>query len=394
MPLMTLGKVILSAAFAAAIWTTALPAGEAVVSRKSNAAVSIGGEVRTDYSFRTSSDKSSSPSRDGKYSDFAVRGASLRINADVHPNIKAILKIDLSASVEIHGDLEEMLEEALIVMSAVGGTGFGFFAGKGRAPYGQDVTLGMIQSYHHEADRADSSEGRIFLTDPPDELPPMRPGQFDRVLAAGATYGWEDRWKVELAAFQPSRFRYEPRLRDGGDRENPAGIGAAARIWWMPFEDFVVQASAMVVRSGRMADTGLRKDVLSGAPGADGTEAATAFSAGFDYRRGDWRIFGEYQHGRDWNFTEGYNTDTWQLGAAYTFAPGWRIGAMAESLRIADAARDTRTAYYKGALNLRHTFENGLFILAEYGHERRRRRGAVADDSYAHFAGMRLGFAF
>jgi predicted porin len=161
----------------------------------------------------------------------------------------------------------------------------------------------------------------------------------------------------------------------------------------MPFEDFVLQASAIVVRAGGMAKMRLREDLLPGAR-ARGAETAVAASVGFDYRRGPWRVFGEYQRGWNWNFTEGYDTDAWQLGAAYDFAPGWRAGAAVEGLHIRDAGRGVRTAYARGILNLRRSFGNGIFLLAEYGYERRRRSGDFVDRATGHFVGLRLGFSF
>lgn len=367
---MTLGKVILCV-FITLLCAVGGRAGERVYSypilSTGAASVSVGGEVRVDVSSRTAA----------KGGDPALRGTNLRVAADVHPNIKALLKLDLSSQVEINGGLDELVEEAMLVMSAVGGTGIGFFAGRGRAPYGQDVTLGMLQSYHHAADAGDSSEGRVFIVDPsPGELPPMRPGQLDRVLAAGVSYEWEDRWKVEVAAFQPDWDHYDPWLkgRSGSVLDNPSGLGGAARVWWMPFEDFVLQASAMVLHSGRMAEAHAR-----------GAESAKAVSVGFDYRDGPWRVFGEYQRGWDWGFSDGYATDTWQAGAAYDFAPGWRFGGMVEGLRAGE------TKYHKGVLNLRRSFESGVFVLAEYGYEKRKRH---ADKTFGHFVGMRVGFTF
>ncbi len=378
------GNAILAAALAAALAAGCLNAGEPprlTLSVGPYAAVSVGGEVRADATHSTAD-----------HSDAALRAADLRLAADIHPNIRALLKLDLTDDVEIHGDRAGIIEEAMLVLSAVGGTGLGFFAGKGRAPYGQDVTLGMLQSYHHIADQADSGEGAAFIADSSGGLPPMRPGQLERVLQAGAQYEWTDRWKVEVGAFLPERHRYDARLTADGARERPAEGGVAGRVWWMPFEDLVVQASAIVVRSGTMGNMALRRDA---APGARGTDAAKAVSAGFDWRVGCWRVFGEYQHGWDWNFTKGYDTDAWQLGAGYALAESWRVGGMLEGLHVRDAARETETDYYKAALNLRHTFPNGIYVLAEYGYERRRRvQAGVADKAQGHFIGFRLGFKF
>lgn len=415
------GKSILLALVLAIVNQAGLSAGEShdpimigdgVVSLRKNAVVTIGGEVATDYSYRsarTTSTRADAPDpTQAHIGDLSVRYANLRIQADVHPHVSAFFKVDLSANGDRYAGRDEILEEALVVMSAVGGTGLGFFAGKGRVPYGQDVTLGMLQSYHHSANQWDSSEGLIFLSDPPDErqatgretyppAAPMRPGQVDRVFLAGASYVWQDRWKVEAAAFQPSDFEFRERLTDTERHKGPGRIGAAARVWWRPFEDLTLQFSAMAMRSHAMARTQNRTDILQDA-GVRGAGTAYAFSAGFDWVRGPWRFFGEYQKGVDWNFTKGYDTDTWQLGLGREFGDGWRAGVMAEGLHIDNAAprEAIRQDFYKLALNIRYTFTSGMFVIAEYGHEwqRRKQGGGLTERRQGDFIGFRFGFAF
>lgn len=380
--------------------------GEAagLVSLRKNAVVTIGGEIRVDYSFTSMRTSVIQPKIDSRIGDLSLRQANIRLVADVHPNISAIFKLNLSADSDRSRDRDEVLEEALVVMRSVGGTGLGFFAGKGRAPYGQDVTLGMLQSYAHAANRLDSAEGRVFIVDPPDDVTPanpgqlpvapMRPGQFDRTFMAGASYEWSPRWKVEAALFQPNDFEYSERLRNRRSEREGSDIGAAARLWWRPIEDLTLEASAMVTHSGAMARVENRLDV---GPDAAGRKFAYAVSAGFDWRRGPWRVFGEYQHGWDWNFTKDYRTDSWQIGLARDFATGWRAGGMAEGLRIGDKeGRHTVDNYYKLALNVRYMFSSGLFVVAEYGHEwfRRDRNEVLADKRRGDFFGLRLGFSF
>lgn len=417
--LMPWGKPLLLAMGMAVCFQAALLAGEpagahdhgeaaGLTSLRKNAIISIGGEVRVDYSYRhtTTTATSSPPSTynaDTSVGDLSLRNANLRLQADVHPNIRAFFKVDLSSQ-ECRRD--DILEEALLIMNAVGGSGLGLFAGKGRAPYGQDITLGMIQSYNHTANAIDTSEGRVFIVDPPESRSnpanpgrysatgPMRPGQIDRAVQAGVSYDWDDRWRVELAVFKPSDYDYKDRLIDSKRCDSASDIGVAARIWWRPVEELVVQASGMMNRSNDMGRPELRTDLE---PGARGRKQAYAVSLGFDYTRGPWRIFGEYQHGWDWNFTSGYDTDTWQIGAAREFGEGWRVGAMAEGLHI-DDKKDVKVTddYYKLALNVRYTFSSGFFVLAEYGHEwmRRERDGSLAEKRRGDFFGMRVGLSF
>lgn len=380
-----------------------------LVSLRRNAVVTVGGELRVDYDFRRT--KSDGPPRNvrGKYGDLSIRHANLRLRADVNPNVSALFKIDLSAKDDVTRDNEEMLEEAMLVMRAVGGAGLGFFAGKGKAPYGQDITIGILQSYHHAANRVDSAEGRVFIVDPPDDfhadpanpsfdnaLPPMRPGQFDRTYMAGVSYEVEGVWKVEVAAFQPNRDEYDRRLVHGagGSKYARSDIGLAARVWWSPVADLTVEASGMVARSQSMGYAERRLDL---AGDARAVNRAYAVSAGFDWRPGPWHVFGEYQHAWDWNFSKGYDTNTWQIGVARMIGDRWRIGAMAEHLRIDD--RDSRQildSYWKYTVNVKYTFADGLFLLVEYGREWLRRdfSGALAHKRRGDYIGMRLGFTF
>ncbi len=395
----------------------AAPVG--VVSLRRNAIVSIGGEVANDYTYRTTKTTRTAPDAPYRPTDhdtggLAVRRANLRLRADVHPNVHALFKIDFSGNDAIRNDRERLIEEALVVMSAVGGTGLGFFAGKGRAPYGQDITLGLIQSYHHMANQDDSSEGPIFLRQPWDRpatglgggtggtgdaadavtpLPAMRPGQFDRVFMVGGSYEWDDCWRVELAAFQPTEWEYKDRLRDGASHDNGASVGVAGRIWWRPFECLTLEVSGMVARSSAMARVADRTDV---SPLAAGRSTAYALSVGFDWHRGPWQIFGEYQRGQDWNFTKDYQTDTWQLGAAYHATDALRVGLMAEGLRIEQSIPDRVTErFFKLAFTVKYDFTDSLFILAEYGREWQRRTFGGADErGRGDFFGIRVGFMF
>lgn len=407
-------RVLLAVGMAVLAGVCALPAAEGVdpsgiASLRGNAAVLVGGEIRVDYVHRSAGTSGAHPPLKSKTADLSVKNANLRIVADVHPNVRALFKLDLSADSDSFRERNEVFEEAMLVMKSVGGTGAGLFAGKGPAPYGQDITLGIIQSYHHTANHSDSAEGAIFLVDTPADaypapgdpragtpLPPMRPGRFDRTFVAGASYDWDGRWRVEAAVFQPNRDEYRPRLdRDAaGARRRVSDLGMSARVWWSPIEDLVFEASGMLARSREMGRGTLRHDL---SPGATAKKQAYAVSAGFDWRPGPWRFFGEYQRAWDWNFSRDYDVSIWQLGMARELGESWRVGGMAEGLRI-DGGQGANTVdkYYKLAINVRYGFSSGMFVLAEYGYERFRRRldGELADKRRGVFLGLRLGFSF
>ncbi|MCC8190356.1 MAG: hypothetical protein LIP77_06920, partial [Planctomycetes bacterium] len=395
--LLVMGRVGAAAGADRDGWYPAATPPAEMLSLRRTAAVTIGGEIRVDYTYRSMPVSRADPKTSLRVGDLSVRQANLRIVADVHPSLRAIFKLDASANGDPARDRDEILEEALVVMRAVGGTGLGFFAGKGRAPYGQDVTLGMIQNYHHAANRADSAEGRIFIVEPPDAtgtgLAPMRPGQIDRAGVAGAAYEWDERWRVEAAVFQPHSAEYRERFRDRTRGRTAADVGAAGRLWLRPVEELTLEASVMLARSAAMARTHWRIDVPSDAAGRN---KAYALSLGFDWRQGDWRLYGEYSHGWDWNFTKGYATDAWQIGLARDLTVAWRVGAVVEGLRIRDPAAETVDNYYRLAFHVRYQFPAGAFLLAEYGHEWFRRRGDAAstDRRRGDLVGLRVGFSF
>ncbi len=383
-------------------WQTVSP--DSMLSMRRNACVRIGGQIATDYSYRTSRATPNSAGSKTTVGDLSITTATLRINADMHPNVSALFRLDLADTDEPGYD-DDILAEAMLVMRSVGGTGLELFAGKGRAPYGQDVTLGLLQSYAHAANRIDSSEGRVFVIDPPEDarehgnpngrvLAPMRPGQWDRTFQAGVAYQWDQRWRVEIALFQPQSEVYAARLRQGERGRSGSDLGLAGRVWWMPVEDVTVQFSALAAHSTDMADKNKRVDVR---PDADMRANAYSFSAGFDWRRAHWRVFGEYQHALDWNFTNGYTVDTGQLGIAREFADVWRIGVVGETLRIRDSAGEKRVdEYYTLHFTVRYAFASGAFITGEYGPEwfRRTTAGRLTEKRNGHFFGVRLGFNF
>jgi hypothetical protein len=264
----------------------------------------------------------------------------------------------------------------------------------------------MIQSYHHLANRGDSPEGKIFIVEAPGdaaanaaapgqaiELPPMRPGQVDRVFLAGAAYEWEGRRRLEMGVFQPDRDAYGPRLRDngrGGRDGSGTEIGFAARLWWRPVETLTLEGSALLSHSDAMGREWLRTDLPAGAAAR---KNGFALSLGFDWRREDWRVFGEYQHGANWNFTRGHDSDVAQIGLARSWG-NWRAGGMAEALRLASS--DRVDGYFKLALNIRYAAPAGWFVIAEYGREwfKRDESGRPMARAEGDFVGFRMGMSF
>jgi hypothetical protein len=366
--------------------------------------IRIGGEIQVDYFLRLTRGSPEFPSV--RAADLTVRRAGLRIQADVRPGVSARFKIDLRGGPDPARTQADILEEAILALGAAGGAGWSFYAGKGRAPYGQDVTLGLIQSYHHLANRNHGSHGPISILEEAGDrvadpgrpggtlvLPIPRPGQLDRVFLAGAALESDSIWRAELAVFQPSREEYDSRLKSGSSG-NGSNIGAAGRFWWRPFESLTLEASAVLAHSDDMGRAWLRTDLPAGTPAR---KNASALSLGFDWRRDPWRVFGEYQRGWNWNHSRDHAVDAGQLGLARYWRSGWRLGGMAEVLRAGSGQPAGKVdTLYKLALNVKYAAPAGWFVMAEYGREwlRRDQYGKAPGKDSGEFAGLRVGLTF
>ena len=400
------GKV----SFAAAALLAAALAASAEPESPGLATVRLGGELSTDYAYRRV--RGSGRTEPGiSAADLSVSLARLRLAVNVGPAVSALFKINLQGAASRDSDAgigdrdDEILEEAVLVLGMAGGDGWSFYAGRGRAPYGQDVTLGMLQSYHHSANRDSSPEGEVFIVEPPGTaiplpgggavtLPEMRPGQLERVFMAGVAYERGGRWRAEVAAFQPGGEEYAPRL-SARNANGASEAGLTARLWWRPIDGLTLEASLAAAHSSDMGRRELRIDLPTGAVAR---KWGSSLSLGFDWRLKPWRLFGEYQHGWNWNFSRGHAADIWQLGLARDISEGWRIGGMAETMRLASRtpAGKRVDSYYKLALNVGYAAASGWYALAEYGGEwfRRREDGAPDLRKRGDFLGLRVGLSF
>jgi len=80
-------------------------------------------------------------------------------------------------------------------------------------------------------------------------------------------------------------------------------------------------------------------------------------------------VFGEYQHGWDWNYFEGYDTDTWQLGLSWEAMPRLELGAMTEWLAIDNPVGNTEEDYVRLVFSAKWKFESGMHVILEYARE-------------------------
>lgn len=363
-------------------------APESMRSAGGQGSLSIGGEINVDYI--TSWQERGAHSNPGlkNTGGWQLNSTNLRFNVAFAHNIHAFIKLDLSQNQPYIEN--QLLEEARLVWDNIAGGPIGVFFGKGEAPYGQDRTLGIIQSYNH-TDGSYSPEGPIILNGPNRGQPfnseyalspVFHPGEIDRVVMGGVSLSWQDVLRLELAVYQPRDWS-DPSIGNGDAVFGDFGFESfSARLWWKtPIEGLVAEISG--VRE-HVQQRGNRRIY-----GNDAVEEQYAMSVGFDWKlpQVPLEIFAEYQHGWDWNYTSGYDTNTLSVGGLYGVTEKLRVGAMVEWLRIDD--RGTVYNYNKFVVHTKYDFDNGIYTMAEYGFE-----AYNWGSAYTHMLAVRSGVRF
>jgi hypothetical protein len=373
-------------------------------SLRRTASVRIGGELDVDVIVKHREDL---PDDDDTVNatEFRTNNTNLRLRADITDETYLHFKFDLDGTGGSMPDRNDLVEEAQFVWRSLGGTAWGLTLGKGEVPYGMDRTLGILQSYHHN-DAVYTDEGPVILnagTEGPDPANPLanphanvgrtaHPGEVDRVFLAQVDYTFRNQVRFEFALFQnndgtqdggpPTAGMYEDRSDDTLFFQSMAG-----RIWFQPLERLLLEVSGIRMHNESRGDRTLF--------GADAEDDQYAVSLGFEWApepsHGPLNLFGEYQHGWDWDYTDDYETDTLSLGALWRVNDRLGLGIMGEWLGIGEG--DVDEDYYKLVLHTRYALESGVTFMLEYGREWFD-GDTSQDDRTADVAAFRTGFRF
>lgn len=357
------------------------PEPAALATARGTALLRIGGEINVDYTavIRDRGDRRLNGGVSSN-SQWALHSTNLRFTMDLGNGVEGRIKLDFSESQPRLPD--QVLEEALCIWKNICGGPFGVVFGKGEIPYGQDRTLGIIQSYHHN-DGANSPEGRAILNGPEPGLlfvtgagPVWHPGEIDRSIYAGVTVDWEDVLRLEAAVFQPTDRPWR------GVHEGGSGFESlAARLWWQtPVEGLVMELSG--VRK-------FNRERGSERFGEHARQDSYAFSVGADYFVPGLplELFAEYEMGIDWNFQTGYDTHAVSVGGLWQLTDRVELGLMAEWLRI-DCPAGVWD-YNKFVAHARYNFSSGMYLIGEYGMET-----VNWGSAFAHVFAIRSGIDF
>ncbi len=415
-------------------------------SMKGKGTITVGGDVAIDIMFRSRDDWTSDHDAIDS-TEFHTNSANLRFKIASSPTSYLYIKLDLDDFWNDEGqdqwpDQDDLLEECKFVWKNIRGSNFSLIFGKGEAPYGQDKTIGIIQSYNHDhssfrGHNVYSSEGPVFLvaaegvedqfelgtSDTQVQNPHIfrgntaHPGEVDNVFLMQVNYTWKNIVQAQLAIFQNNDFKGVT----GVSLANPATFQAhwfpdgvlqnlpmtramhedrpddnllfqsiAGRIWFLPNEELTLELSFINMHSDSHGDHDLY---------TRGESDQEAISFGFDYKlkHKPIELFGEYQHGFNWNYTKQYYTDSYQLGLIWGLTSNIDMGMMGEYLRIHhEMDNNNKEAYTKFVINGKYKFETGIEAILEYGYEYY--NGEVAgggdDDRTAHVLAFRTAWSF
>ena len=384
----------------------ALGDAESLTSLHKKGAIRVGGDINVDLLYKRREDGNAFKNDEVDSVEFHTNSANLRFKIEASPDAYLYIKLDLddfwnndAAAVE----QDDLLEEVRFVWNHIRGSNWGMIFGKGEVPYGQDRTLGIIQSYHHN-DVSYSSEGPVFLLAGSEEGPesangnPHRnvgltrhPGEVDNVFMIAANWTYKQMLKWEIAVFQNNETTGRGAMTRGmhEDRSDDTLFfqSMATRLWITPMENLTLEVSFIKQHAESFGDD----DLFGGR--AEDDQYAISIGGEYAFARIPLQIFGEYQHGWDWAHTEGYNTDTYQLGAIWAVTDAIDLGLMAEWLAI--DLNDFEQDYWRLVLSGKYRFDNGMYLILEYGHEWWDADYDTADDDKeADLLGFRAGWAF
>ncbi len=358
---------------------------ESITTMQKKGAIRIGGDVNVDLIVKRRDDGTTGRENDEVDStEFHTNSANLRFKIEASANTYLYVKLDLDDFWDQTTNQDDLLEEVKFVWNNVRQSNWGLVFGKGEVPYGQDKSLGVIQSYHHNANMVDS-EGPIILTGATEENTnasvanpyqnrgrTAHPGEVDNAFMVCANYMYKDLLMFEMAVFQNNDTTGGGRLTRGMHEDNSddnfAFQSIAARIWARPVEGLRMELSFIKMHNASAGDQALRTDLTDT---GNAREDQYAVSFGFDYKINNipLEVFGEYEHGWNWNYNDDYDTDTVQLGVVLNVNKSVDLWLVGEWLGIDDDDARADEDYYKAVAGVRYRFDNGIYMILEYAHE-------------------------
>jgi len=389
---------------------------ESLTSMKKKGAVQIGGDIELD-TVVLHRDDVTSDTDEVDSTGFYTSTANLNFKVSASKDTYLYLKLDLDDMWTRDGgavNQDDLLEECYFMWKAIRGSAFDLRFRQGRGPLWPGQGCGdhrqlPPQQRHGQLARQDGplrSGGRRRVG----ERQPARggrehqpPGEKDNVFMVEGTYTWKNLIKLESAVFQNNARRGGGAMTRGmfEDRSDDTLFfqSFAERLTWTPIENLKVLASVINEHCETRGDSDWRDGV--DLHGVDAEADQTAASLAFDWTLKciPLEVFGEYQHGWNWNYDDDYAVNIYQLGTIYGLTKAIDLISEVEYMGIQaddnDADVANREDLWKLSIAGKYKFENGIYMTLEYCHEWYEQEDKVGgDDRDADMVGFRTGWNF
>ncbi len=362
---------------------------EAMTSMRRRGSIRIGGEVAIDYMSveREELGKSAVDNDKLRSARWGTGEANLDFLINASPDVMLKIRLDLDYDTNAG---EELLDECYFMWKHIRGSDFDLVVGKKTVDYGLHRDFGMTDSFQRglaEWFVGSENGGSALSTSERDQdyasvgTANSLPGaeHLERLMQVQGIYNYRDWAKVSATLFQSDKTMYENRPSDYGVQSG------ALQLEVTPMEGLRLIAGVINQHSERKGDNTL---MYSSVLGNDVDSIATENSYGFDLAAEytlptfPLTVWAEYQRGYNADFQNDATTSTWSLGTCWHVTEAIDFGGMFEWAHI-DEILQARSAvtngvsstqilgwddqdYYQAVLNGKYTFDNGMYVMAEY----------------------------
>jgi hypothetical protein len=352
---------------------------ETLTSMKKNAAITISGEATLDVvvSHRDDGDRNGDNATARRENGDEIDNTSFNtgdayLGFEIRASRNATLNILLDLDDFNDGAVNEgdLLEECYYLWENVCGKPWTIAFGKKGIDYGMDSSIGISDGFNTGAATWFTAREAADNTANPKNTNYHRqvgtnvfPGaQPTDLYAIETQYSWKGKARFYAAVFQNSTAMHEDRSADTLFFQS-----YAVKVELTPVERWSFQLSFM----NRHEDSARRDTSAPRATVAnwDNTENdQQSISAGFTYSGSALTVWGEYQHGFDWQYNDETTADVVGLGLIYAATGSIDLGLMGDWAGIDKAAGYDEERYWQVAVNATRKFDSGIYLTLEYAH--------------------------
>ncbi|MBN2714095.1 MAG: hypothetical protein JXR97_16875 [Planctomycetes bacterium] len=342
-----------------------------LTSMKKKGSIQIGGNVEMDVQVIHRDEDTAGDEVDSTV--FRTADADLDFKVSASKDAYLYITLDLDDMWNQTADQDDLLEECYFMWTNVRGSAFDVRLGKGELAYGLDKDVVITDSYNHGngnnsyLGRAFEAVGTTTANDHGNVGNFINIGEIDNVFMVEGTYRWKNLLKVEAALFQNNDTTGGGRTTRGmhEDRSDDTLFfqSYAVRATLTPIENLKLIASVVNQHNDSAGDDAVSKE-------AEEDQYSVSLAFDWNVKKFPLEIFGEYQHGWDYNYNDDICVDVAQIGAIYGITKTIDIIGEVEYMDIDSGDANNESEHYiKAVAAGKYSFDNGIYMMVEYCHE-------------------------